>query len=806
MKEATHLLTEKQKRQKDFQWYKDRANDLGVTDGTFSSNGCTVSERNRMLRNYGLYNNEFSEVDNDTAKPFGEDVTGGKYVQYIENLDVCSGKIKALQGMHSAQGLDYRVIATNPEATTRKEQEEAKRIRDYVVQQTMAPIRSETEQKYTQQQKGDITQEEARNIETQIQQETAAATPPEVKKYMSRDHQDPAEIMSNQLLTYLTVVENVKRKVQNAWKHYNLAAKAVGYITSFNDEPGFWTVNPIDFHHSPIPENGGIEDCDKASCVYYMTFSDIVSFFSDWTKAELEELEGLPYSETSGKEFNIVDDGNGNDVFAEFTGNQRVYSPTKPGTIKVTHSTWKALSPLQILTYSEGNEVYEKIVSEDYRLNTEAGDISLKKRWIKKAYEAWRIGTLYKNMRPVQGQYKDLNDLNYCKLPYVGVICDNTNANPVCLMDRLAPYQKSINIIWKRISVLMSSDKGKKVAVDIDMLPTANGIDLKSWIKFFEKSPIIPFSSKTEDRRSGREITNGAKVLDFSLISDLGKYLETIEYLKKQAGLSTGITENVEGQVGEREAVKNVQQNLEQTSYILQPYFSDIEDFEVNVLTQLLETSKVLYSNKPPKKLSYILDGISQQFLLDGDVLDNNSYGLFVENSVKKRHVKAAITTLAQNALQAGKVEMSTVTKLLRIEGLSEAEEMLLVAETEMQERAQATNNQNIEAAKKAKEEERDFEREKMQHEKDMVVLKAEEQRETEIVKGSLLAASFNPDSDADNDGQNDFLEVAKHGLEADLATEASSLERAKFKHQKEVDKKKLSIEEQKIKATKNKK
>ena len=94
-----------------------------------------------------------------------------------------------------------------------------------------------------------------------------------------------------------------------------------------------------------------------------------------------------------------------------------------------------------------------------------------------------------------------------------------------------------------------------------------------------------------------------------------------------------------------------------------------------------------------------------------------------------------------------------------------------------------------------------------------MVVLKEEEKRETEIVKGSLVGASFNPDQDKDKDGINDFIEIAKYGLDAEVKQSKVQLEREQFEHKKIQDqednklkKEKMSIERKKLNKTNSQK
>ena len=93
------------------------------------------------------------------------------------------------------------------------------------------------------------------------------------------------------------------------------------------------------------------------------------------------------------------------------------------------------------------------------------------------------------------------------------------------------------------------------------------------------------------------------------------------------------------------------------------------------------------------------------------------------------------------------------------------------------------------------------------EREKELIVLKETEKRKTVIIQGTLVGASFNPDQDKDDDGENDFVELAKNGLDAEIKQSKQNLEREKFEHAKLNDAEKISLEKQKLKVaqTKNK-
>ena len=185
---------------------------------------------------------------------------------------------------------------------------------------------------------------------------------------------------------------------------------------------------------------------------------------------------------------------------------------------------------------------------------------------------------------------------------------------------------------------------------------------------------------------------------------------------------------------------------------------------------------------------------------LDVDLLDNSTIGLFVANSTKAEEAMQTIRQLAHAAMQNQKAELSDILSVIRQEGIVEAEETLKVAEKERKaEDAAIEENKGKQAQElellKQKETAKEHEREK-----EIVILKEAEKRKTVIAGAALTGMSFNPDADADNDGVNDFLEIARDGVDAEIKRGAIQLDREKFEQSKVEHKDKMKIEDKKIK------
>lgn len=796
-------LSRAEKEAKDKQWYKSKINllDKGSLRTTYGFGG--ISEYHRMKVNYDLYNNIIDFRDFEyVCKPFGVDEEGFELPAKMSNRDIISNKIKVILGMEMRRPFDYKVLAVNPEATTRKEQQEFNMMKDYVISEILGPIKKQIELSKAQEQ-GDepLTSLQKEKLQEEIDAQLKAMTPDEVKLYMQRKHQDPAELLSHQLLEYLSIKKDLKGKFNNGAKHALITAKEFYWVGEVNGEPEVRVCNPLRLNFNASPDTEFIEDGEWVTYEYRMSPSDCIAFFAeDLTNDEIDSI----YKDYSNYTHNMFE----RDLF-NFANNGPIsqYDYQTNNTVRVLHAVWKSLREVKFLKYEDDNgEVQQMIVDETYELNKDAGDIEITSEWIPEVYEGYKIGAnIFKKLRPVPGQFKDMDNLYMSKLPYYGAIYDATNSQPTSFVDRGKVWQYYLNIVYYRAELLMASDKGKKVLMNINAVPDSAGIDIEKFQYFFESSPFGWFNPN-EEGMTYSDVNAIAKVIDLSTASDIGKYIELAERIKQECGEAMGVSRQMEAQLGPEDAVSNTRQSLIQSSYILEPFFNLHNRIKKNVLTALIETAKVCYSNKKPQKLSYVLDDLSVRTLdLDPALLDNSTIGLFVTDSSSAQEIKDTITQLAHAALQNQSVKFSDIVSILKETSITAAEDRLKASEVESEERANQAEIAKIKAQKDLEESKVQHEKEKWQHEIDLAIVKEEEKRKTEVVKGALVGASFNPDQDVDKDGINDYLEIARHGLDADVKRAKVDLDVAKFQHQKIVDTEKLKLEKEKIKAAKSK-
>ena len=797
----TQRVTQFQKNKFSRQYYKDQVDLLDIrsySNTNYATEENNVSRYKQKKVNYDLFNNIVNLADFEyVCKPYGSEQ--GELPANLTNRDIISGKIKALLGMEEKRPFSYKVVATNDEATTRIEQEEFKRIKDYVIKQIMDPIQQQIQQQAQEQAQGqELTPEQQQQMQQQIEQQTQAMTPPQIAVYMARKHQDPAEALAEQLLNYLKKKLDLKRRFNKGFKHACIAGEEIYHIGIQNGVPHCSVVNPLYFDYDKSPDAEFIEDGEWAVCEYRFTPSQIVTMFGDELKnSEIDEIY---------KSY-----GKGPSSFTEeFWSFDSDNSDGTDDTIRVLHVVWKGLRKIGFLEYidTEGN-LQEKIVDETYKKNKDLGDLSLTWKWIPEVHQGYKIKlptAIYVGLGPMEGQFKDMDNLYECKLPYVGVVYDNLNSETTSIVDRIKAYQYYYNIIMYRIELLMASDKGKILMMNINSIPKSAGIDIKKW-HYYAEATKVAWVNPNEEGNRNIDTSQINRVLDMSLASDINNYINLAMLIERKAGDAVGIHKELEGQITTGQSVGNVRQTVSAASNILEPLFEMHNYVKRNVIERLLDVAKEAYAGTKAKMLRYVLDDLSIGMLeMNAALLSNSTYGITVASASLAHEAKELVKQMAHAGIQNQMINMSDIIKIVKSDGLQEAEDFLKVAEetkrkqtNEHQEKMQQMQAEQQEKAIAAQKEKDMFDRETQ-------IILADKKAASDLHRQTIMSMGFNEDKDVDRDGKPDILEVAQHGLDAEMLVRKQNLDESKFQHQKKIDEEKIKLNKEKIKNDKKKK
>lgn len=803
-----YRLTTSEKNAHNKKWYRDKINEFHKTrtvlpkfvDGSsmYSNNQNKYDPILNMKVNYDLFNNvldmrELAYLIKEDL-PFSKD----RKIQ-IENRDIVSNRIKVIMGLEMRKPLDLKVVATNSEATTRKEQKMTDMIKEYVYNTVMLPIKKQQAIQMQQETEGrELSQEEQQQLAQKMEEDLKALTPPEILEYMERKHQDPAEVQAVQILEYLKHKLDMKEKFNTGIKQAALVAHEAYFIGESRNLPEVRVIT--DFTRASYDESPSVfffEDGEFFNYEYLWTVSQMIEFFGDdLTNTEIDQI--LSAKSTEGHAYFYNNDGR---------------STSDSNIISVLHCTWKDFREICILSYrdileepeegeemdEEENPIRKKVVDDTYKINPEIGDIMITKEWVPESYEGYLInGCVYKKMRPIEGQYRDINNLHICKLSYYGGKYDATNCRATSIMDRGKPWLYYNNLVHHRLKKVMATDKGKKIAINYKTVPDTEEMTMTDFFQNAEDSPYMMLDP-TEEGNNYNDLNNSIRVIDLSMVSDINKYYEISERIKAECGEAMGVSRQLEAQIEPRDGAATTKQAMINNSYILEPFFNMHAVIKRNVLEALIEQAKITYRDKDGEYLSYVMDDMSlRMFKFDYNLLKSSSLGLFLMNDSKPFEIKAALIELAHAAVQSQQAKLSDVLTIMKEDSIENAEVKLRVAEKQADERMQAAQVQQQKAAENLEKQRSDNAMKEFDKQRELIILKEEERRKTEVVKGSIMGASFNPDMDKDEDGNNDFIEIARDGLDADITRRKLNLEEAKFAHQMTVDKKKLEIEDKK--------
>jgi hypothetical protein len=297
--------------------------------------------------------------------------------------------------------------------------------------------------------------------------------PEQIQKYMSKDYKDIAEITAYHSLMYLKNKLNINHEFFKGWKDALVGGEEIYYIGIVNGEPCLERINPIYFDYDT--ETSDLEFIHEAQwCCYEMNMSVTELYdrlYDKMTEKQLNELLDMMSDSAKG--------GINPEVRKTSLDYPHIKTHTINGfssnpfdgsgdNIKVYHVCWKSFKKIGFVTIIDPEtgmpETYE--VDETYK---EIGmEISVEWKWIIETWEGYRAGEdLYIGIEPVEYQYVSSDNPNAQRLPYTGVIYNNTNSRPRSLVSMMKPLQYMYIVLWYRLELAMARDKGKVVNMDI---------------------------------------------------------------------------------------------------------------------------------------------------------------------------------------------------------------------------------------------------------------------------------------------------------------------------------------------------
>lgn len=770
-----------------------------------SRNGNTRTRKEEMQTYYDLYNSIYNEKDlKYVTNPFKQQ---DGFPAMAQDYNIIKPKIDLLLGEETKRPFNFKVVRTSEIATSELQEKAKQMLMDYIQATIMSKLGPEEQARYQEAlQSGEIM------------------PPEQIQKYMSKDYKDIAEITAYHSLMYLKNKLNINHEFFKGWKDALVGGEEIYYIGIVNGEPCLERINPIYFDYDT--ETSDLEFIHEAQwCCYEMNMSVTELYdrlYDKMTEKQLNELLDMMSDSAKG--------GINPEVRKTSLDYPHIKTHTINGfssnpfdgsgdNIKVYHVCWKSFKKIGFVTIIDPEtgmpETYE--VDETYK---ETGmEISVEWKWIIETWEGYRAGEdLYIGIEPVEYQYVSSDNPNAQRLPYTGVIYNNTNSRPRSLVSMMKPLQYMYIVLWYRLELAMARDKGKVVNMDITQIPKSMNIDVSKWMHYLSAlgvNFINPYEEGWDipGREGGKPSQfNQITALDLTMANTINQYIMLMDKIESMLSEISGVSKQREGSISSNELVGNVERSVQQSAHITEPWFWTHNQVKRECLNMLLNTAKWAWKDGSKTHLQYILDDATRAFLTLSDNFPYEDFDIFVDDSTKNQQNIEFLRSLIQPAMQNGAslldvVEIFTNDNTTMIRNKLEEIEQKRMEQQQAMEEAQAQREQQmIQMQNEVKEEELMIKEAEM----DLKKYEIDSNNATKITVAQLNAYRGAKDMDQNNNGVPDPMEIAAQALaERKQASEEASKQfefNAKLREQqmkKDIEEKKVALEKQKLQSQK---
>lgn len=752
-----------------------------------------------MQTYYDLYNSIYNEKDLlYVTNPFKQK---DGFPATAQDYNIIKPKIDLLLGEETKRPFNFRVVRTSDIATSEVQETAKQMLQDYVMATIMSQLGPEEQARY---------QEALRTGEVM--------TPEQIQKYLSKDYKDIAEVTAYHSLNYLKNKLNVTHEFYKGWKDALIAGEEVYYVGIINGNPYLERVNPLYFSYDQSADLEFIHDSDWCCRKMIMSATEIYDrFYDKMTEKQLNEL------------LEIVDDASRAGINPEMRKTSLDYPHIKTKSINglssnpfeesdninVWHCCWKSFKKIGFVTYQdpETGEVDELQVDESYKVT--GMELNVEWTWIIEVWEGYRVGEdLYIGIQPLDYQHISADNLNSQKLPYTGVVYNNTNSAPRSLVSMMKPLQYMYIVLWYRLELAMARDKGKVPVIDVTQIPKSMGIDVNKWMHYLGALGVAFINPYEEGwdipgREGGKPSQfNQFQALDLTMANTIDQYINLMDKIEAMVSEISGVSKQREGSIASNELVGNVERSVIQSAHITEPWFWVHNQVKREALTMLLDTSKVAWKDNK-RCLHYILDDATRAFISLSDDFFYEDMDVFIDDTTKNQQQIEALKQLMQPAMQNGAslldiAEIITMDNINMIKSRLEEIEQKRIEQQQAMEEAQAQREQQaIQMQNEIKEEELMIKEAEM----DLKKYEIDANNATKITVAQLNAYRGVEDMDQNQNGIPDTMEIAQQALaERKQASDEASKQfefNAKIREQKmkkEIEDKKIQLERDKMK------
>lgn len=776
---------------------------VGAGDSGFGGNGRSRSDE--MQTYYDLYNSIYNEKDlKYVTNPFKQD---DGFPAIAQDYNIIKPYVDQLLGEETKRPFNFHPQRTSDIAASELQEKAKEMLMDYI----QATIASK------------LSPEQAARYE-QALATGEIQTPEAIAKYLQKDYKDIAETEAYHALQFLKRKLNLTHEFYKGWKDALIGGEEIYYVGVINGDPYVERVNPMYFDYEHSLDLEFIDDAAWCRRKMIMSATEIYDrFYDKMSERQLNELlELIDQRPGAGNNPEIRKTSMDYESIKLHKINSFTDNPFDVDHITVYHCCWKSFKKIGFVTLlnPETGEAEEFQVDEDYKVT--GTEQSVEWDWIIEVWEGYRIGDdMYIGIQPIEYQHISADNPNSQKLPYTGVVYNNTNSKPRSLVSMMKPLQYMYIVVWYRLELALSRDKGKVAVMDITQIPKSMNIDVNKWMHYLSALGVAFINPYDEGwdipgREGGKPSQfNQLSSWDLTMSNVIAEYIQLMQKIEDMVAKLTGITPQRQGQIAASELVSNANTAVNMSYHITEPWFWNHNQVKRRVLTMLLNTSKAAWKDNK-RYLNYILDDATRAFVQLSDNFFYEDMDIFVDDSTKNQQYIDQLKQLLQPAMQNGAslldiAEIITLDNMSMIKNrLEEIEQKRMEQMQQQQQAEQQAQQQMAEQQNQLKEEELMLKEAELDLEKykvDQDRYKAEQDNATKITVAQINSYRGAENMDQDMNGIPDPIEIGKQALEqqkinSDIATKQLELnnKRREIEQKREAENKKIQLEKDRMK------
>lgn len=776
---------------------------VGAGDSGFGGNGRSRSDE--MQTYYDLYNSIYNEKDlKYVTNPFKQD---DGFPAMAQDYNIIKPYVDQLLGEETKRPFNFHPQRTSDIAASELQEKAKEMLMDYIQATIASKLSSEQAARY-----------EQALATGEIQ------TPEAIAKYLQKDYKDIAETEAYHALQFLKRKLNLTHEFYKGWKDALIGGEEIYYVGVINGDPYVERVNPMYFDYEHSLDLEFIDDAAWCRRKMIMSATEIYDrFYDKMSERQLNELlELIDQRPGAGNNPEIRKTSIDYESIKLHKINSFTDNPFDIDHITVYHCCWKSFKKIGFVTLlnPETGEAEEFQVDEDYKVT--GTEQSVEWDWIIEVWEGYRIGDdMYIGIQPIEYQHISADNPNSQKLPYTGVVYNNTNSKPRSLVSMMKPLQYMYIVVWYRLELALSRDKGKVAVMDITQIPKSMNIDVNKWMHYLSALGVAFINPYDEGwdipgREGGKPSQfNQLSSWDLTMSNVIAEYIQLMQKIEDMVAKLTGITPQRQGQIAPSELVGNTNTAVSMSYHITEPWFWNHNQVKRRVLTMLLNTSKAAWKDSK-RYLNYILDDATRAFVQLSDNFFYEDMDIFVDDSTKNQQYIDQLKQLLQPAMQNGAslldiAEIITLDNMSMIKNrLEEIEQKRMEQMQQQQQAEQQAQQQMAEQQNQLKEEELMLKEAELDLEKykvDQDRYKAEQDNATKITVAQINSYRGAENMDQDMNGIPDPIEIGKQALEqqkinSDIATKQLELnnKRREIEQKREAENKKIQLEKDRMK------